>query len=249
MHSVLFTVGGLRIHSYGFMIDIGIICAYFLMAFICSGYKIKKEYILDIVILMTVCGMAGTRIMYIILNRNEFPDIKSMLEIWNGGQSFHGGLIAGIICLAVWCKIKKQRLPNVLDLLSPALALAYGFGRIGCFLNGCCGGRASASFLSVPMPTEHGIESCIPTQLFSSAAGFLICGLLLLLRKYNQKEGVSFAAFMGSYGIYRFVIEFFRYYPAEKTAFCLTQGQIVSIAMIIFSATLIFAINKKTDSP
>ncbi len=244
MHSVLFTIFGLDVHAYGFMIDLGIIGAYILLYCTCNRYRgINKDNVIDIVILISVAGMLGSRILYVILYRSEFPDLKSMLAIWNGGQAFHGGLILGIVCLAVYCRLKKLELMVVLDMLAPALCLAYGFGRIGCFLNGCCYGMVSDLPIACPMPTENGIENCIPTQLISSAAGFIMCILLTCLYKRFSKDGLQFFTFIAMYGVYRFMVEFLRFYPDD--GHILTIGQYLSLFMILAGITASVYIKKK----
>ena len=248
MHSVLFSIFGLKVHAYGFMIDMGIIAAYVLLNLRYKLYNgVKKENVIDILILVAVSGMLGSRILYVLLYRSEFPTFQSMLAIWNGGQAFHGGLILGIICIAVYCRFKRLSIPVILDMLAPALCIAYAFGRIGCFLNGCCYGMVSDLPIACPMPTDEGIRNCLPTQLFSSLSGFIMCALLIVFQNRFRKPGTQFFSFIAMYGIYRFILEFFRYYPPAETFGAFTKGQYLSLAMILLGIFACIYINKRSD--
>ncbi|MBR4748394.1 MAG: prolipoprotein diacylglyceryl transferase [Abditibacteriota bacterium] len=239
------TLGGINVYSYGLMIDIGVICAYILMLRRRHIYKIPANCILDIVIILTAAGMIGARLLYVALYHDEFHSLKDLFSVWNGGLSFHGGLLLGLLCVWLYCKYRRLRFLTALDMLSPALCVAYAYGRIGCFLNGCCYGKFSDSFIACPMLTHEGLRTCIPTQLISSACGFGICCILIALQKYFTREGQQLSCFLALFGLYRFVVEFFRYYPSDAYLGALTQGQYISLVMIAAGITAGVLLNKK----
>ena len=99
------------------------------------------------------------------------------------------------------------------DLIMPSVAIAQGFGRIGCFLAGCCYGRETQSALGVIFPqgslAPAGVK-LLPTQLFSSVGDFLIAGILIWFSSKSKTKGNTGALYLLLYGIGRFGIEFLR---------------------------------------
>jgi phosphatidylglycerol:prolipoprotein diacylglycerol transferase len=108
---------------------------------------------------------------------------------------------------------KKLDFMKYFDLLIPYVAMAQGFGRIGCFLAGCCYGAETECFLSVTFhnsPFAPNGVSLIPTQLYSSPGDFLIMAVLLLYAKKQPARGKVAGLYMILYSVGRFIIEFFR---------------------------------------
>lgn len=112
-----------------------------------------------------------------------------------GSEGFvvYGGIIAGFLTAIVYCRIKKLYFLEYFDLAVASISMAQGFGRIGCFLAGCCYGRETTSRFGVVFP-EGGLAPAgvklIPTQLISSAGDFLIMIVLLLYYRKNKKDGI-----------------------------------------------------------
>ena len=133
-----------------------------------------------------------------------------------GGFVFYGGLIGGIIFMLLPGKIHKIKTEKYIEHYVFLIPLIHAFGRIGCFLAGCCYGRETTSRFGVVFP-EGGLAPAgvklIPTQLISSAGDFLIMIVLLLYYRKNKKDGtpgnVGFL-YMLLYGVGRFLVEFLR---------------------------------------
>ena len=162
-----------------------------------------------------------------------------------GGEGFvvYGGIIVGVLAAILYCRQKKLVFLDYFDLLVPSIAVAQGFGRIGCFLAGCCYGRETDSFLGVVFP-EHSMApsgvKLLPTQLFSSAGDFLIMVILLLYSRKKRERGRTGALYMILYGIGRFLIEFLRA-DDRGTVGSLSTSQFISIGIVAVGLILFFS--------
>lgn len=123
-------------------------------------------------------GFLGAKILYVIVSFKDF--LKDPLAVL-GSEGFvvYGGIIAGVLAAWIYCKVKKLVFLEYFDLIMPEVALAQGFGRIGCFLAGCCYGRETTAAWGITFPADSMAPSgikLIPTQLLSAAGDFLIAG-------------------------------------------------------------------------
>ena len=188
MKTDILTIGKITIHGYGLMIAIGILCCIAMGMYRAKKYKLNPEAVIDIALYGVLAGFLGAKLLYVIV---EFPAfIKDPLSVL-GSEGFvvYGGVILGVLAAIIYCKVKGLVFLEYFDLCAPSISLAQGFGRIGCFLAGCCYGRETQSFLGVVFPANSmapaGIK-VLPTQLFSSAGDFLITAILLLYYKKNS---------------------------------------------------------------
>ena len=151
------------IHSYGLMLAVGFYAGWWLAARRAKAAGIHPDVIGNIVLISILAGVVGARLLWFALHREPGEPIWVLIEVWKGGLVFYGGLIAAV--LADYVYLKKKGLPvwEVADILAPAVALGQAFGRLGCFLNGCCyGGMCSTGFpLGVRFPAFFG-ESGAP---------------------------------------------------------------------------------------
>ena len=201
MHNDIFTIGKFTIHGYGLMIAIGVI-----VAVLVAIYRAKKAGI------GLICGFGGGKILYLIVEWKDF--IKSpMTYLGGGGFVVYGGIILALIVGAVYFTLKKKDPLIVMDLIMPEVSIAQGFGRIGCFLAGCCYGRITDSVFGVVFPegslAPAGVK-LIPTQLIMSAGNFLIAGILLIAATKLKKRGQILSLYLILYAIGRFAVEFLR---------------------------------------
>ncbi len=152
MHPELFTIPFLHvtIRSYGFMMLLGFIAALLLARYRSKKVGINPDHISNFAVLALITGVLGARLFYVIHNWDEFSDNPATaFAIWSGGLEFYGGLIAAVGGLFYYCHRKKLSVMQLLDILAPAVMLGLAFGRIGCFLNGCCFGAPCS--LNMPL--------------------------------------------------------------------------------------------------
>lgn len=208
------------VFGYGTMVLLGFLLAYVFVLRAARREGIPREKVQDLPIWMVVSGLLGARLFYFFqFYTEEFSRGRwtRVFAIWEGGLVFYGGFILGATAFVAYCR--RQRLPlfRMLDLTAPALAIGLGFGRIGCFLNGCCWGQQCpeefalgvrfpagsppAGFGEVPSAWIH------PTQLYSSANAFLLALLLWAVWRARPRPGTVIALLFVGYGISRFVLE------------------------------------------
>ena len=246
MHPVLFKLGPLTVHSYGVFLMIGFAAA--VLWSIREGARrgIAKDDIVDTGLALLVGGLIGARALFILLNRGSFSSPAQWLHIWEGGLSFHGCLVGGAIAMFLIARRRGIPLIPLMDTAAPAVPLGYFFGRIGCYLNGCCYGGVcdlpwatrfhDATAPGGLTPPSH------PTQLYSALAGLFMFGFLAWLSRRQRFDGQLALLFFVLYSTYRFIVEFFRKGVSARVAFeGLTQAQVASI-LIALTALILMAV-------
>ena len=236
----LFSIGPLTVHGYGLMIGIGVLCCIFTGMKRAKKNGLSEDAVIDIAIWGLLAGFLGAKLLYVIVEWKRFlADPLSVL----GSEGFvvYGGIIACVLAAIIYCKRKKLVFLEYFDLCSASIALAQGFGRIGCFLAGCCYGRETTSSLGVVFPegslAPAGVK-VLPTQLFSSAGDFGIMFVLLWHYHHRKKVGDTGFLYMLLYGIGRFGIEFLRNDNRGEVGIFSTS-QFISL-FIIAAAILLF---------
>lgn len=262
----VFNIFGIEIPAYGAMVSIGVLCLVGVMF-----YFFKKNNVSDAKIdRLIVCTAIGGFAMY--LSAAFFDALWHNLENWHQtgvftwewyGITFSGGLVGGILAyiIAYWFCFKTER-HNIIyyfNFIITGVVIAHAFGRIGCYLAGCCYGKETTSFLGVYYPVKDFIGGVYkeyayvyPTQLFESGFLFILFLILFFVVKKNQLR-----YYLISYGIFRFILEFFRGDSRGNTILgFLSPSQFLSIIMVIFGILLwifedklVTFIQKKFDKP
>ena len=249
---IALTLGPVKVHWYGLMYLIGFAAVYFLgqKRAQASWSVIKPEAIEDLVTYGAMGVILGGRIGYILFyNFSEFlNDPVILLKIWQGGMSFHGGLLG--VFIAMWFFAKKQHcsLFQLTDLIAPLAPIGLGAGRIGNFINSELWGRPTDVEWAMIFP-NGGPLARRPSQLYEA---FLEGLVLFIILWYYSKKPRPIMATTGLavllYGCFRFFIEFFRMPDAHLGYVALdwvTMGQILSTPMIIIGGGLVYWAYKK----
>ena len=239
MHRIAFSIFGFPIYSYGIMIVIGVIVGYFLILYRNKKLKVTNiDVITDCFIWILISGLAGGRIAYVLLNFKEYAnDLPSILNLRAGGLTLYGALILGGIFFVIFCKLKKIDPRDMLDLFAPSVLIGIGFGRVGCFLNGCCYGMPAQSPFGVVFK-DAGIEGMrYPVQIYEMTANFIGAGFLLYYDKIKKFKLESFILMSAIYASIRFCIEFIR--ESYPRYFGLSLAQYFSFFLILIAIFLI----------
>lgn len=246
MKNDLFSIGRFTIHGYGLMIGIG-----FLSAYLLSDYRAKKkgldpDHVFGLAVWAIVIGLISAKLLYYITTIDEImKDPKLLLDIANGFVVY-GGIIGGIMGGYVYCRKYKLDFLKYVDLIMPAVALAQGFGRIGCFLAGCCYGMETDGPLAIVFQNSayapNGIP-LLPTQLISSAFNFAHFFVLTWLSGKLKKDGQVGAMYLIIYSMGRFVIEFFRGDLIRGNVGVFTTSQFISL-FAAAAGVLLFMISR-----
>ncbi len=144
MHPILFEIPftHLTVKSYGLMMVIGFLSAVFLIRRLSRNITPDPQMITNAALYSLIAGVVGARLFYVIHYFENFrTDLLSVFAIWEGGLEVLGGVLLAIAVIVVYMHYHKLAIRKYLDILAIGLMLALAFGRIGCFLNGCCFGR------------------------------------------------------------------------------------------------------------
>ena len=242
MYNDILKIGPLSIHGYGLMIGIGVIVALVVAAKRAKKSGLDTDFVYGLGLVTLVFGFIGAKLLYCIVEIEAF--LNEPMQVLSGsGFVLYGGIIGGILAAMVYCKYKKVNFFEYFDLAVPSVAIAQGFGRIGCFLAGCCYGRETDSCIGIMFHNSsiasNGIK-LIPTQLFSSAGNFLIALVLLLYARKNRKTGKVGALYLILYSVGRFIIEFFRN-DYRGNVGVLSTSQFISLVILAIGIAMFFA--------
>lgn len=239
MKNDLFSIGGITIHGYGLMIGIGFVAAYFMTEYRAKKKGMDSDKIISLALWTIVTGLVCAKLLYYI---TIFDDIlKNPRLLLNFGDGFvvYGGIIGGIAGGYLFCRVNRLPFFKYFDLVIPSVALAQGFGRIGCLLAGCCYGVHAETPISIVFShsdfAPNGIP-LIPTQPISSILNFIHFGILLYAAGRFKTEGRVSALYLMLYSAGRFVLEFFRGDLIRGSVGSLSTSQFISL--FIFAAGL-----------
>jgi len=236
MYPILLEIGPIRIASYGTMIAIGFILAILMAEKRAEKKGLDKDRIFWLGMACIVFGFIGAKLMFYIVEIEYYLEDLSRLLDFNAGFVVYGGIIIGIIAGWVYCKVNKLEFGRYFDIVMPSVALAQAFGRIGCFLAGCCYGRETDSAIGIAFHNSdfapNGVKM-IPTQLFSSAALFILVAILVKFAANSHRRPYKVAGlYMILYSIGRFIIEFFRGDDRGAVG-VLSTSQFISLGIVV----------------
>lgn len=252
MHPVLFG----PVKSYGLLLAVSFLVGIGLSVRRGRPRGLTPDLVIDISFGVLVSSLIGVRLAYVLTHLGEFDPWYRAFYVWDGGLVLHGGVLLAI--LTVWWLCRRRGVPFLLlaDVLAPGVALGIGITRIGCFLAGCCfgaptGGACAVHFpLASPAGRVFGSAGLHPAQLYSSAAGFLVFGLLLLWERRPARTGATFGRFLFLYGATRFGLEFWRYIDPESRAWLgLSDDQWISLALVVAGGLLLARLRSRAGAP
>lgn len=234
MYNDLFSIGSVTIHGYGLMIGIGIVLALIAGTYLAKKKGIDADELFNLTTISVIGGFACAKVLFCIVEWDSF--VKNPLgTLGSSGFVVYGGIIGGILLCALYCKMKKLPFWKYFDTVLPAVAIAQGFGRIGCFLAGCCYGRETDSFVGIAFHNSKFAPNdvkLIPTQLFSSAGCFIMAAVLFAYSRKERKDARTGALYLIMYSIGRSVIEYFRN-DYRGAIGILSTSQFISIFILI----------------
>ena len=206
----IFTLGPLTFHFYGLSIALGLIAAVQYASKRSPQFGLKEDDILDGVLTVTPFAIICARAYYCIFSWQEYAaNPISVLYIWQGGLAIYGGVLGAVLGITVFCKIKKLKLPAVLDIVALGFLIGQAAGRWGNFFNREAFGAATDSFFRMGLfNTVTGqTEYYHPTFLYESV--WNLCGFFLLhfLSKKRKYDGQIALGYMAWYGLGRAWIE------------------------------------------
>jgi phosphatidylglycerol:prolipoprotein diacylglycerol transferase len=251
MFPTILSIGGIHIYSYGVMLFLSFMFGIAIVERRAKKFGIDPRKITDLALWILLAVVLGSRLFYVAFHWSEFAnDLIGIIAFWRGGLAglmFYGGFLGAILAGLIFVRINRLPLPKLMDAIAPAIMLGEGLTRIGCFLNGCCFGKPTGCLSGMTFPAHSPAGATFPyqdihpTQLYSSAAGFVLFALALILERRRLKEGVLFSILLILYSLFRFGIDFVRYYENsanfwgnQVVAIVLTAA---GVGLLVFFAT------------
>ncbi len=257
MYPEILTIGPFTVHSYGLMLGISFIVASWMLSKEFERRGVDTNFATEITLLAIVFGVAGSKLFHLLANPGEFRTDPVAAIFSPGGLTFHGGLLLAM--LAIFLRMRQKKIPFlfVADAVAPALALAYGIGRIGCHLAGD-GDYGLPTDLPWGTNYEHGIVKpslmFLGTEVGKAFPGgmvpdntplhptpvyefLLMCVLSFGLWKLRTKDwptGKLFSIYLIFAGLERFMIEFIRLNP--RLFLGLSEAQLVALGLFFAGA-------------
>ncbi|UCG53074.1 MAG: prolipoprotein diacylglyceryl transferase [Candidatus Latescibacterota bacterium] len=260
MYPVLIRLGWFNVYSFGFMLAMSFLIGIYISSSRGKKFGVDPQHILDLSVYVIVSGVVGSRLLYVAFHLEEYDNFVDVFALWQGGATLYGGFLLAIFAGFVFSQKRKIGFFLLGDIISPALALGIMLTRVGCFLSGCCFGKETTHTWGVAFPSdspagvyaaelaaEHGVNAVLlhPAQLYASFFALVTLILLLVLQKRLTKQGATFGVFLVCYGIFRFSLDFFRFYEANmRVLYDLTLNQIVSAVLLIIGMYLLL---RKTE--
>jgi len=213
INSVAFTLFGKDIAWYALIICFGMILGVSYAVKKGKDYGINTDTFLDMILFAVPIGIVGARVYYVVMKLEDYDSFLDMIAIWKGGLAIYGGIIAGLITIIIFARVKKLDLFTILDAAAPGVMIGQMIGRWGNFMN------AEAHGGLTDLPWRMGISYfedsdplCYhPTFLYESLwnlIGFLI--IHFVITKIKKTDGTVFCFYLGWYGLGRSFIELLR---------------------------------------
>lgn len=253
IEKIAFELGPLKVHWYGLMYILGFGLGWLLLRYrsVRSQGVWTDEHVSDIVFFGALGVILGGRIGYVLFyNFDQFLiEPARIFYLWQGGMSFHGGLIGVLLAFAWFAKKHKKHYLDVADFVAPTIPVGLATGRLGNFINGELWGRATDMpwgmvFERVgggPMPRH-------PSQLYELfLEGFVLLAALWWFSSSPRRRGAVSGWFLIGYGVFRSFVEFFREPDAHLNFVAfgwMTMGQALCLPMILAGCALLFMRNE-----
>ncbi len=247
-------IGPIAVHWYGLMYLIG-----FALVWVLGRWRIRhgKSDLtlrdLEDVIFYCVLGVVlGGRLGYVLFYKPEeyFAHPLEIFYVWQGGMSFHGGLIGVIVVLLIFARSRGRKLLEVGDFIAPLIPLGLAAGRLGNFINGELWGRPTTLPWGMVFPQTHDNIARHPSQLYEMGLeGFALFALVWWFARKPRPVGQVSAVFLMGYGLFRFLVEFTREpdYFLGLLAGGLSMGQLLSLPMILIGAVIFYLSARKSS--
>jgi phosphatidylglycerol---prolipoprotein diacylglyceryl transferase len=250
INPIAFHLGPLKVHWYGLMYLLGFTIAWRLGVY---RARMTKEWlpsqVADIIFYGALGVVLGGRIGYVVFYDPQFFQHPWFIfKIWDGGMSFHGGLIGVLLAMFFYARSQGKSIWQLTDFVAPLAPLGLAAGRIGNFINGELWGKVTRVPWGMIFP-NGGPYPRHPSQLYEFFLEGIVLFIILWLYSAKPRPRFAVSAMFGLfYGVFRFLVEFVRV-PDPQLGYIawgwLTQGQILSLPFIIWGAVGLIYVYKK----
>lgn len=257
MHPEILQLGPIHLRAYGVMMAVAFLVGTWLSLVEARRLRLDEDKLVNMILVTLVASILGARMLYVIEHLQEFRrEWGSALALWQGGLTLYGGVVAGTFAGLVAARRFGLPVWVAADALTPAFALGTMFGRLGCFLNGCCYGHPTTLAWGVKFPhdsfayLEFGDTPVHPSQLYNAALGLGLFAILWAVRKRPRTPGTLFWGFLAAFAVGRAAIDLTRAYEADAVfmrigAWGVTESQLTSFALTLFSLLMILRLRRE----
>ena len=244
---IIFSIGPIALRWYGMMYLIGFLVAMFLAnrAADKSAGEWTRDQVSDLLFYSFLGVILGGRIGYVLFYQWDYflADPLYLFQIWQGGMSFHGGLLGVITAVYIFARKTNKSFLVVGDFVAPLVPVGLGMGRLGNFINAELWGRQTDVPWAMVFPTDALQLPRHPSQLYEFfLEGVVLFAILYVVTRKPRSLGLASGTFLIGYGVFRSIVEFFREPDAHLGLYFsfISKGQILSIPMILLGFLIIY---------
>ncbi len=241
MHPELFRIGGFSVRTFGVLVVVGLVIAWWLSYRRARKFGVNPDGLATLGSWMVILGILGARGVYVA----QYWDLYKgkwllILNLREGGMTSFGGFLFGLIGLGIWARLSRTPLLPLLDLIAGPALIAIALGRVGCFFNGCCYGGPTDLPWGVFFPEAEFFAH--PAQLYAAFMHLIAGGVLLFyerrltsLPSAKWKPGTFISLAFIFYGVVRFIYESFRIGASSEALgnLPLTEAHLASVLMFL----------------
>ena len=244
---IIFSIGPIALRWYGMMYLIGFVVAMFIAnrAADKSAGEWTRDQVSDLLFYSFLGVILGGRISYVLFYQWDYflADPLYLFQIWQGGMSFHGGLLGVITAVFIFSRKANKSFLVVGDFVAPLVPVGLGMGRLGNFINAELWGRETDVPWAMVFPTDALQLPRHPSQLYEFfLEGVVLFAILYVVTRKPRRLGLAAGTFLIGYGVFRSIVEFFREPDAHLGLYFsfISKGQILSIPMILAGCLIIY---------
>ncbi len=257
MHPILLEFGPIKLFTYGFCLALAFLSAIFIGSREAKRLGLPVDKFYDLCFYAVVAALVGSRLLYVILDLRPFLEHPlKIFALWEGGLDFQGGLFLAL-AVAIYY-IRRYQLPwrTTLDAIGLGMPVGQFFGRIGCFMAGCCYGAPSHLPWAVTFTNPQTLcplkEPLHPAQLYEAFLSLGVFGVLSVLKTRKRFDGQVILTYFCLAGSVRFVVEFFRSptdYRGPIIIWSMPLTQVIALGLAVVSGTLLVYFGRRAARP
>lgn len=248
---VFLSIGPLQFRWYGLMYVLAFVATYFILRAETRRKQLPltTDDVADLVFYGAMGVVLGGRFGYILFYNLGFylENPLRIFAVWEGGMSFHGGFLGVILAFVLFARRKRISFWALIDMAAQCAPVGLGLGRIGNFINGELYGRQTDVPWGIIFPGGGGIPRH-PSQLYEAfLEGLLLFLIVRFAARRSPATGVAGWTFVAGYGLFRFIVEFFRQPDAQLGTFLglLSMGQLLSLPMFLLGSAMVFKTSRR----
>jgi len=262
MFPILLKIGPLTIHTYGFMMALGVALALWFIYVQAKKQELPASKLIDVAFYTIIVALLGAKLILFFGDLSFYlENPKQLFSLARSGGVFQGGLAFGFF-FALWL-LRRKKIPawKTADIIAPALALGHSLGRVGCFSAGCCYGTECSVPWGVKFQNPYAskltgvpFDTLLhPVQLYEAFLNFSSFLILFFILRKKRFDGQVISFYIINYSIIRYVVEFFRgdhearvYFIQNASPYLsISYPQLFSILGLIAGFILLFILKKK----